>query len=272
MTARHAEYRRAYFAMHACVLVLFSLDPTSAFSEGGVRRQPPCQLDAEDAAIVQQARSAAAAACSGTDAASCEQAQAQLRQTISGFCSAEPCSLQISAMPVARNRVAAQSIEAFLEDASSTSMCPNGEIGSFRWSIGAQTSGPGHRFTTLVAGGTTMLPEYDGSGDADPNPDAPLILKAIRMITAHEARHRAAFLAVARQACADISSRVGDTKDIFQKYFCGTGPGSNAAAQRQVDLLDGITKLVVSADGKKDVVSHGADYDAGRYVTPGLCE
>jgi len=253
-------------------MVLFSSVSGPAFPEGAVHATPPCQLDAEDAAAVQQARNAAASACSGGDAESCQDAQAQLRETISGFCSADPCTLQITAMPVTQNRVAARSIDAFLQDASGTSMCPNGEIGSFRWSVDAQTSGPGHRFTTLVAGGATMLPALDSSADDATNRDAPLIRKAIRMITAHEARHRAAFIAVARQACAEISSRVGDTKDIFRKYFCSTGPGSNAAAQRQVDLLDGITKLVVSADGKKDVVSHGADYDVSSYVTPGLCE
>jgi hypothetical protein len=272
MTARHAERSNLSFATFACVSLLFLLVAVPAFSEGAVHRTAPCQLDAEDAAAVQQARASAAAACSGGDAETCRDAQAELRQTISGFCSADPCTLQITAMPVAQNRVAAHSIDAFLEAASGTSMCPNGEIGSFRWSVGAQSSGPGHRFTTLVAGGTTMLPAVDSSEDAAADPDAPLIRKAIRMITAHEARHRAAFLAVARQACADISNRVGDTKDIFRKYFCETGPGSNAAAQRQVDLLDGITKLVISEDGKKDVVSHGADYDASSYVTPGLCE
>jgi len=269
MIARHAEHRRLCFATYACVSALFFSAAGPAFSEGAVHRTSPCQLDAEDQAAVQQARAAAAEACRGGDASACQEAQTQLRQTISGFCSADPCSLQITAMPVTQNRVAAHSIDEFLEEASSTSMCPNGEIGNFRWSVDAQTSGPGHRFTTIVAGGTTMLPAYDEDAAS---PDAALIRKAIRMITAHEARHRAAFLAVARQACAEINSRVGDTKDIFRKYFCETGPGSNAAAQRQVDLLDGITKLVVASDGTKDVVSRGADYDAGSYVMSGLCE
>jgi hypothetical protein len=115
-----------------------------------------------------------------------------------------------------------------------------------------------------------VLPQI--AGDDAPAADRALIRRAMRMIAAHEARHRDAFLAVARQACADITSRVGDTNDIFRRYFCGTGPGSNAAAQRQVDLLDGITELVVRQDGTKELVSRGADYDARRYVTAGLCD
>jgi len=269
MIARHDGHGRRYIATYACVALLFSAAAAPAFAEGATRAAAPCHLDAEDAAAVQQARDAAAAACRGGDASACEEAQTQLRQTIAGFCSADPCRLQITAMPVTANRVAAHSIDEFLEEAAGTSMCPNGEIGNFRWSVNAQSAGPGQRFTTLIASGATVLPAADSDGAS---PDAPLIRKAIRMITAHEARHRAAFLAVARQACADISARVGDTKDIFRKYFCQTGPGSNAAAQRQVDLLDGITKLVVAADGTKDVVSQGADYDAGSYVMPGLCE
>jgi len=264
--------RRLSLALGQCALAasLLILIAAPALAEGALHRAPSCQLDSEDSDAVRQASEAAAAACRDGATQACREAQAQQRQTVQGYCATDPCSLDISDMPVTRNRVAAHSIEDFLEEAAETSQSGAGEIGSFRWMVSGRSNGPGHRFIALNAGGAMVLPDIDG--DDAPPADRTLIHKAMRMIAAHEARHRDTFLAVARQACADISSRAGDTNDIFRHYFCETGPGSNAAAQRQVDLLDGITELVVAQDGTKDVVSRGADHAASSYVTAGLCE
>jgi hypothetical protein len=242
----------------------------AAHAEGALRQAMSCKLDADDEEAVQQARDAAEAACSAAAAsASCAWAQAQWRGLAHDYCSAMPCTLDVSRIAVVRNRIAARSIEEFIAEAGESSESGNGEIGSFRWTLNAGTAGPGHRFIRLVAGGVMTLPDMDP--DVNAGADTPLIEKAVRMVAAHEARHRDRFIAVARKACAEISKRIGDTNDIFNRYFCMTGPGSNAAAQRQVDLADGITRVVVGADGRKDLSTEGADYAAASYVTGGLC-
>jgi len=273
MPAYQARYRTILSCLHAFIAVLFACLcalPAPADAEGALRPAPSCQLDAEDQQAVRQASEATAAACADAASPACLAAQAQQRQLVRGYCSADPCSLGIDAMPVTRNRIAARSIEDFLEGAAEASQSGWGEIGSFRWTVNSLSEGPGHRFTALNAGGAMVLPVIDGN--EAPPADQALIYKAMRIIAAHEARHRDAFLAVARQACADISSRVGDTNDIFRKYFCATGPGSNAAAQRQVDLMDGLTKLVITQDGRKDIVTTGVSHAASSYITAGLCE
>jgi hypothetical protein len=267
---RHLSLSLARRGFAAALLIAIAGLPARARAEGAVHLAPSCLLDAEDADAVRQAGDDMVAACHDGSSQACLDARTRHRETVQDYCSADPCSLGIGDIPVIRNRVAARSIEEFLTQAAETSQSGAGEIGSFRWLVSGRSAGPGHRFLALNAGGAMVLPQMVGN-DAPPA-DLALIHRAMRMIAAHEARHRDAFLAVARQACADISARVGDTNDIFRRYFCETGPGSNAAAQRQVDLLDGVTELVIAQDGKKDLVSHGADYAAARYVTAGLCE
>ena len=204
-----------------------------------------------------------------TDTA-CQMAQAQWRGTMQDLCSTDPCTLAMPGVQIIENRVTAESIEGFLEVAAEISQSGGGEIGSFRWMMQANPGGgTGNRLVKLTAQGLMTLPvEMPATIPAD---DLALIVKAMRMIRRHETRHRDAFYAVARTACAEMNRRTGDTNDILRKYFCETGPGSNAAEQQKVDLLDGTTKLVARADGKKDVESRGAYHDVGSYITEGLC-
>ncbi len=244
--------------------------PSPACAEGALRQARSCNLDANDEESVAQAGAAADAVCNHTAASeACKAARAQWRGLADNYCSDEPCTLDISGIAVVKHRIAARTIEDFIEQASEASQSGNGEIGSFRWTLSAEAAGPGHRFVKLVAGGVMTLPERDP--DIDAGADTQLIEEAVRMIAAHEARHRDRFVAVAKKACADISKSKGDTNDIFNRYFCYTGPGSNAAAQRQVDLTDGLTRVIIDAAGKKDLTTEGADYAAASYVTGGLC-
>ncbi len=170
---------------------------------------------------------------------------------------------------IIENRVTAESIEGFLQVAAEISESGGGEIGSFRWMMNAQGGRTGGRMVRLTAQGLMTIPVAMPA--SIPPTDAALIVKAMRIIRRHEMRHRDAFYAVARNACVEMNQRTGDTNDILRKYFCETGPGSNAAEQQRVDLIDGTTKLVVAADGTKDIQTRSAYHDVDSYVTAGLC-
>ena len=247
--------------------------PFSAFAGSGMQADRACRLDATDDAVVQQAAAAASAACSGSQTvgadSACQTAQSQWRGTFRELCVSDPCTLDMPGVQIIENRVTAESIEDFLQVASEISSGGGGEIGSFRWMMNANPGGIGGRLVKLTAQGTMTLPVEMPSNL--PPADEALVLKAMRMIQRHETRHRDAFYAVARKACADMNRRTGDTDDILRAYFCGTGPGTNAAEQQKVDLLDGETKLVVRADGTKDVESRGTFHDVDSYVTVGFC-
>ena len=262
----------ARFARVAVLVVVFA--PAAAFAGGGMPSDRACRLDTTDGAIVQQAAAAASVACrggQGNDGGSaCQSAQSQWRGTVQGLCASDPCTLDMPGVQIIENRVTAESIEDFLQVASDISSSGGGEIGSFRWMMDAHSGGPGDRMVKLTAQGVLTLP-VEMPSHLSPS-DQALVMKAMRMIRRHESRHRDAFYAVARKACADMNRRTGDTNDILRMYFCETGPGSNAAEQQKVDLLDGETKLIVRADGSKDVEARGAFHDVNSYITVGLCQ
>jgi hypothetical protein len=191
----------------------------------------------------------------------------RLEAAMRGGCGNDPCSPDLSQISTTTNDVAAQDIEDFLAQASSISA--SGEIGSFRWAIGEHPVDATGQIIRLDAGGVMTLPALaPGVGQSA---DKPLILEAVQRIKAHEARHRDVFLAKAARACRDIMAGEAAT-DVIRHYFCETGPDSNAAAQRQVDLIDGMTSVVVADDGTRRLQSSGADHGVGSYITQGLCE
>ena len=254
-------------------LVVFVFAPAAAFAGSGMQSNRACRLDSADTVVVQQAAAAASVACNGSvtagDAAACQTAQAQWRGTVRDLCASDPCTLSMPSVEIIENRVTAESIEDFLQVAADISSTGGGEIGSFRWMVNANSGGYGGRLVRLTAQGTMTLPVEMPSNL--PPADQALVFKAMRMIQRHETRHRDAFYAVARKACAAMSRRTGDTEDILRSYFCGTGPGTNAAEQQKVDLLDGETKLVAYTDGTKGVEARGTWHDVNSYITVGLC-
>jgi hypothetical protein len=191
----------------------------------------------------------------------------RLEAAVGGGCGGDPCSPDPSQITITTNSVAAQDIEDFLAQASSISA--SGEIGSFRWAIGEQPMDASGHIIRMDAGGIMTLPAL--APGAERTADKPLILEAVQRVKAHEARHRDVFLAMAERACRDIMAGEAAT-DVIRHYFCETGPDSNAAAQRQVDLVDGMTSVVVAANGTRRLQSSGADHGLGSYITQGLCD